>query len=140
MEYYVLESLCAMGEFSLAEQRMCERYSEMINEDYSTLWENWIKKDGTSNHAWSGGPLVIMSKHIAGIKPLSAGYKRVEINPQYDLHNSIYCKVPAVTGDITLEVKREGENISVFVEHPEGCEVVLNHPENAVVTVNGKLI
>ena len=109
MEYYVLESLCKIGEYSLAERRMCERYSEMIDEDYSTLWENWIKKDGTSNHAWSGGPLVIMSKHIAGIKPLSAGYEKAEIKPQNDLHKSISCTVPAVKGFIKFSYELKNE-------------------------------
>ncbi len=138
MEYYVLESLCKAGEFALAEQRMVERYSEMIDEDYSTLWENWIKKDGTSNHAWSGGGLVIMSKHIAGIKPLSAGYEKIEIKPQYALHKSISCTVPAIIGDIKLDVVTDSEKATVNLEYPENAQVILHIPENAVVTANGK--
>ncbi|MBR3817813.1 MAG: glycoside hydrolase [Clostridia bacterium] len=140
MEYYVLEALCRMGEYSLAEQRMCERYGEMITEDYSTLWENWIKKDGTSNHAWSGGPLVIMSKHIAGIKPLSAGYGKTEITPQYNLHKNISCTVPTVKGYIKFDYSSENENIKINLEYPEKTEVILSIPENAEVTVNGKLV
>ncbi len=140
MEYYVLESLCKAGEFALAEQRMCERYSEMIDEDYTTLWENWIKKDGTSNHAWSGGPLVIMSKHIAGIKPLSAGYEKIEIKPQYNLHKSISCTVPAIIGDIRLDIAADSEKTAINLEYPQNAEVVLHIPENAVVTANGKTV
>ena len=140
MEYYVLESLCKMGEYSLAEQRMCERYAEMIVEDYSTLWENWIKKDGTSNHAWTGGPLVIMSKHIAGIKPLTAGYEKTEIKPQYTLHNNISCTVPTVRGYINFDYKIENGKYVINLEYPENIEVVLYMPENAVVTVNRKTI
>ncbi len=140
MEYYVLESLCRMGEHSLAEQRMCERYAEMIDEDYSTLWENWIKKDGTSNHAWTGGPLVIMSKHIAGIKPLTAGYEKIEINPQYFLHNNISCTVPTVKGYVKLDYKKENGCSVISLDYPETIEAVLHLPENAVVTVNGKSV
>lgn len=140
MEYYVLEALCKMGRYSLAERRMCERYREMIDEDYSTLWENWIKKDGTSNHAWSGGPLVIMSKHIAGIKPLSAGYKEIEIKPQYNLHNRIDCTVLAVNGFIKFSYELKDENAIINLEYPEGCKVTMHIPDNAVVTVNGKII
>ncbi len=137
MEYYVLESLCKMGRYSLAEQRMCERYSEMIAEDYSTLWENWIKKDGTSNHAWSGGPLVIMSKHIAGIRPLSAGYEKIEISPQYALHKKINCTVPAVNGFIRFGYEMNNGKAKINLEYPESSEVTLYVPENADVTVNG---
>ena len=140
MEYYVLESLCKTGEFSLAQRRMCERYSEMIDEDYSTLWENWIKNDGTSNHAWSGGPLVIMSKYFAGIRPLAPGYAKIEIRPQYDLLENISCIVPAVNGDIRLSVTREDGKVNVSVDCNEKSEVTLYVPENASVTVNGKTI
>ena len=138
MEYYVLESLCRMGEFALAEKRMLERYKEMIEEDYSTLWENWIKKDGTSNHAWTGGPLVIMSKHIAGIKPLSAGYEKIEIKPQYGLHDNISCVVPTVKGYIKFNYSEE--NARINLEYPQDCQVVLHIPENAVVTANGNVV
>ena len=140
MEYYVLESLCATGEYSLAEKRACERYAEMIAEDYTTLWENWIKKDGTSNHAWSGGPLVIMSKHIAGIRPLKAGYEEIEIRPQYDLHKTISCTVPAIIGDIKLDYKSQDGKAIINVTYPENSNITLYIPENAVVTANGKTV
>ncbi len=138
MEYYVLESLCRMGEYSVAQKRMLERYKEMIDEDYSTLWENWIKKDGTSNHAWTGGPLVIMSKHIAGIKPLSAGYEKIEIKPQYNLHEKISCVVPALAGDIKLDIVTNNKKTDIKLEYPEKSEVILYLPENVTVTANGK--
>lgn len=140
MEYYVLESLCKTGEYSLAEQRMCERYGEMIKEDYSTLWENWIKEDGTSNHAWSGGPLVIMSKHVAGIKPISPGYEKAEVKPQYSLHKFINCTVPTVKGYIVFDFKTDENNTVINLEYPEGTEIILHLPENAVITANGKQI
>ena len=140
MEYYVLEALCKMGEYALAEKRISERYREMIDEDYSTLWENWIKADGTSNHAWSGGPLVILSRHIAGISPVLAGYESVEIKPQYALHNHIRCTVPTVRGLITFEYRKgDGENF-VSLDYPENTKVFLYPPENCRVTVRGKEI
>ncbi len=138
MEYYVLESLCRMGRYSLAEKRMCERYKEMIDEDYSTLWENWIKNDGTSNHAWTGGPLVILSKYISGIKPVQAGYTEFEIKPQYDLHRSIVCTVPTVNGLIKFKYESDDKRAVVDIEYPVTCKAKLYVPENAVVTVNGK--
>lgn len=140
MEYYVLEALCKMGEYSLAQQRMCERYREMIDEDYSTLWENWIKKDGTSNHAWTGGPLVIMSKHIAGIKPLTAGYGKIEIRPQYGLCESIFCTVPAVIGDIKLDYALVDGKYAINLDYPGNAQVVMYLPENASLTANGKVV
>ncbi len=78
MEYYVLEALCKMEEHKAAYNRIKERYEGMMSEDYSTLWEFWDSWRGTMNHAWSGGPLVIISKHFAGITPLVAGYEKVK--------------------------------------------------------------
>ena len=137
MEYYVLESLCRMGEYTLAQNRMCERYKEMIEEDYSTLWENWIKNDGTSNHAWTGGPLVIISKYFAGIKPITAGYGKFEIKPQYDMFENVSCTVPSVKGDIVLNISKNNKTV-IDITYPEDTEAVIYIPENAEVTVNGK--
>lgn len=137
MEYYVLESLCHIGEFTLAKTRMCERYREMIDEDYSTLWENWNKNWGTMNHAWTGGPLVIMSKYFAGIKPLSVGWEKIEVRPQYELQEKLSCVVPAVIGEIKLEYHTENGQVFVNLDCPEKAETLLYVPENAVVTVNG---
>ena len=101
---------------------------------------DWIKKDGTSNHAWTGGPLVIMSKHIAGIRPVNAGYEKVEINPQYELHNSISCTVPTIKGYINFDYRNENGKRIINLEYPENMETFLHIPENAVVTVNGKFV
>ncbi len=140
MEYYVLCSLCEMGEFSLAQQRMCERYKEMTDDYYSTLWEVWDKYSGSRNHAWSGGPLVIMSKYIAGIKPLSAGYESVEIKPQFNLCRKLLCNVPTVKGIIKLSFTASDNSTDINVKCPEDMEVKLHLPERAAVTLNGEKI
>ncbi len=140
MEYYVLEALCKMGEYSLAQQRMYERYEKMIKEDYSTLWELWRTFGGTKNHAWSGGPLVIMSKHIAGIKPLTAGYEKIEIKPQYSLQEELSCIVPTVKGYVKLSYTAKEGKTSVNIDAPEKAEVLLYVPENATVNFRGEEI
>ena len=137
MEYYVLEALCFMGEFSLAKKRMCERYKEMIYEDYSTLWENWNKNWGTMNHAWTGGPLVIMSKYFAGIKPLAAGWKKFEVRPEYGLQENISCTVPAAIGEIRFEYRTVNGKLHITLNCPSDSQAELYAPEDSVVTVNG---
>lgn len=139
MEYYVLEALCKMGEYEAAEDRIKDRYEDMVTEDYSTLWEFWNSWQGTMNHAWSGGPLVIMSKHFAGISPLEAGYERVKIDPQYTLSDSMTCTVPSVKGLIALSYEKVGEEYVINLTLPEGVDAVMSVPDNAVVTVNSQL-
>ena len=135
MEYYVLESLCKMGEYKSAYERIKDRYDDMVSADYSTLWENWDMYWGTKNHAWSGGPLVIMSKHFAGVTPLEAGYEKVKIDPQYDLNNTMTCTVPTVKGLITLDYEKTAENYVVNLTVPEGMKAVLYAPTGADVNV-----
>ena len=139
MEYYVLEALCKMGEYEAAKDRIKDRYNDMMCEDYSTLWEFWEAWRGTKNHAWSGGPLVIMSKHFAGITPLEAGYEKVEIKPQYNLSDIMNCTVPSVKGLITLNYEKNDGDYIIDLTLPQGMKAVLYVPENAVVNINSAL-
>ena len=138
MEYYVLEALCKMGEYEFAEGRIKDRYNDMMCEDYSTLWEFWESWRGTMNHAWSGGPLVIMSKHFAGITPVEAGYEKVKIDPQYTLSDSMNCTVPSVKGLITLDYKKTSENYTINLTLPKNTKAVLYVPIGAVVNINSE--
>ena len=63
MEYYVLKALCEMGMYQQAFDRMMDRYASMIDNDNTTLWEDFNIL-GTRNHAWSGGPLTILLEYL----------------------------------------------------------------------------
>lgn len=103
MEKYVLDALCEMGYIDDALLRIKRRYKEMVEEDYSTLWEYW-SKDGTMNHAWSGGPLITMAKYIAGIRPTAVGYEDYAVVPHLGQLKYVKCCVPTAKGKITVEV------------------------------------
>ena len=138
MEYYVLEALCKMGEYEAAYDRIKDRYNDMMCEDYSTLWEFWDAWRGTKNHAWSGGPLVIMSKHFAGITPLNSGYEKVKIEPQYALSDIMSCTVPSVKGLITLDYKNTDGDYIINLTLPQDMNAVLYVPTDATVNINSK--
>lgn len=139
MEYYVLEALCKMGEYEAAYDRIKDRYEGMVNADYSTLWEFWDAWSGTKNHAWSGGPLVIMSKYFAGITPLEAGYEKVKIDPQYTLSNNLNCTVPSVKGLIILDYQKTNEIYTINLTLPQDMKAVLYVPTDAVVNINSQV-
>lgn len=126
MEKYVLDALCEMGYVEEAAQRMKKRYREMVDYDYSTLWEYW-DRGGTLNHAWSGGPLITMSKYIAGIRPLDTAYKVFEIKPRMGDLNFIKCTVPSIKGDIVLDIRKTDRhvNMSVIIPAHTQAEVYL---------------
>ncbi len=139
MEYYVLEALCKMGEYEAARDRIKDRYEGMVNENYSTLWEFWDSWQGTKNHAWSGGPLVIMSKYFAGITPIEAGYEKVKIDPQYNLSHNMSCTVPSVKGLIALNYEKTAEDYIINLVIPQGVKAVLYVPAGAVVNINSDI-
>ncbi len=139
MEYYVLEAICKMGDYEAARDRIKDRYKDMMSEDYSTLWEFWDSWRGTRNHAWSGGPLVIMSKHFAGITPLGAGYEKVRINPQYTLSDSLNCTVPGIKGLITLNYEKILGGYDINLTIPQGVKIQLYVPTDSVVKINSEI-
>ena len=64
MEYYVLEALCHMGYLEDAYCRMMQRYQPLIENENTTLWEDFHFL-GSRNHAWSGGPLAIICRYFS---------------------------------------------------------------------------
>lgn len=125
MERHVEEALCIMGAFDTATSRTERRYATMLASEYDTLWERFDifedYSDGSPNHGWAGGPLVMLSKYYAGVRPTSAGYATYEITPS-DALDSFTCTVPTPKGEITVsfESKDGGKTIVVSAVEGEG--------------------
>ncbi|MCR5186773.1 MAG: alpha-L-rhamnosidase N-terminal domain-containing protein [Clostridia bacterium] len=143
MEWFVLEALCKMGKIEQAQNRIKNRYKDMVtSQDYSTtLWEYWEKGYGSKNHAWSGSPLVIMSKYFAGIQPLSAGYENAYIKPDFGGLNQIDCTVNTLHGKINLSAKKNENELTIDVEIPVKTLVAVEKmTDNYNITINNKKI
>ena len=63
MEGYILEALCLMGFKEDAYKRMMSRYYNLIENQNTTLWEDFFIL-GTKNHAWTGAPITIIHKYF----------------------------------------------------------------------------
>lgn len=72
MEAFVLLAMCEMGGGKAAMARMMDRYGDLIDNENTTLWEDFHIL-GTHNHAWSGGPATCLMRCAAGIVPEGAG-------------------------------------------------------------------
>ncbi|WP_185154124.1 alpha-L-rhamnosidase C-terminal domain-containing protein [Fulvivirga sp. M361] len=145
MEKYVLEALFQMGYEAYALERMKERFSKMVNHtETSTLWEGWgIGAEGygggTTNHAWSGGGLTLLSQYVAGISPVKPGYEVFRINPQLTEFNTIKAKVPSIKGIIVLEVNRKGDTYNLTTQVPEETKALICIPlKYQTITINGE--
>lgn len=72
MEAFVLLALFEMGAGEAALARMRRRYRPLVENENSTLWEDFSVL-GTRNHAWSGGPATALMRGAAGLLPAGRG-------------------------------------------------------------------
>ena len=127
-EKYILEALFEMQQPEHALQRMKERYRKMIDHpDYTTLWEGWgIGAEGygggTYNHGWSGGPLTLLSKYVAGVAPSAPGYRKFRVVPQPGGLTQVQATVPSLLGPFTVSYTIEDGHMDLHLTIPEGTE------------------
>lgn len=146
MEKYVLEALCLMNQPADAIERAKQRYADQLASELTTLWEGWGigakgYGGGTYNHAWSGGPLTMMSQYIAGVEPLDHGYAKFAVQPQMGPLKKIDAVVPTPKGNIKLDLKRDTANfrLALFVPVETTARVCIPKDGRAIreVRVNG---
>lgn len=134
MEKYVLESLFQMGEAEFALERMKERYTCMLDyADYTTLFEGWGVGDtgfggGTINHAWSGGPLTMLSQKLCGIEPTSPGFKTFTVKPQLGNLTKASASLETIYGKIEVKIARKKSQMAMRIRVPEGTTAVVIYP------------
>ena len=132
-EKYVAEALIDLGRAGDALQRLRERYAEMIESDITTLWEGWELNSatyggGTYNHAWSGGPLTLLSSRIVGVEPTSPGYATFRVAPQLGDLAHARAVVPSIRGEVVADVRRSDAAFTLEVTVPPGTEAELAVP------------
>ncbi len=128
MEKYVLEALFELDAPDVALRRMRQRFGPIIEDDCSTLWEHWDADFGSLNHGWSGGPLTLLSAHVAGITPLEAAFARFAVRPQTGDLNRVSCRVPTKFGFIETRWERD-QNSAIFeITLPSGSVAQVELP------------
>lgn len=134
MEKYVGEALFRMGHGEEALARTRQRFGKMVaDENHSTLWEGWgIGCDGfgggTTNHAWSGGTLTLLSQYVCGVRPLEPGYEVAEIAPMPSGLSYATAVVPMVKGRLMAGFSDSETEFVLNVELPEGVKAVVRLP------------
>ena len=109
MDKYVLEALYLMGYPDEAMARIKDRYAPMVNDpDHSTLWEFFAGPEqdaaGTFNHAWTGGPLTMMSRYAAGIQQVEPSFTEFAVRPQLGTLKQVSADVHSVNGEIAVSI------------------------------------
>ena len=135
-EKYVGEALIRMGHTDDALARTKERYAAMLASPLTTLWEGWGLGaegfgGGTYNHAWSGGPLTLLSSLVVGVEPLEPGYASFRVAPRLGSLARVRAVVPSVRGRIVAEVRQPdgpGGPLDLDVTVPEGTRALVVLP------------
>ncbi|MGL4511799.1 MAG: alpha-L-rhamnosidase C-terminal domain-containing protein [Lacipirellulaceae bacterium] len=150
MEKYVLEALLQLDEPDLAFDRMTQRYAPMLEDDVTTLWELFdpITLEGfgdlgrgTYNHAWSGGPLTILSQYVAGVTPTSPAFATFGVAPNLGRLTRVDAVVPTLAGLIRVSARKgEAGSLSVTIDVPGGtvATVSMPAPEGVAVTIDDR--
>lgn len=144
MEKYVMESLFKMGQGTYALERVEKRFAPMVNdENYTTLFEDWRvggSGGGSTNHAWSGGTLTVISQYLCGVSPLEPGYKLFRIAPDPASFKTASISIPSVAGTIKSEFEKNQDSFVLKVTVPSKTRAVVCLPQSAGgnVLINGK--
>ena len=142
MEKYVLEALFLMNEANFALERMKNRYEKMMSYTaYTTLFEGWgIGPEGfgggTINHAWSGGPLTMLSQKVCGIEPTSPGFRTFRIAPQLGTLKEASATIASVNGTIQVSISVKGRKMTVKASVPEGVTAEIIFPKGKPVIIS----
>lgn len=148
MEKYVLESLFSNGFINEALERMKSRYTNMVNSNLTTLWEDWViggSGGGSINHGWAGSPLNLLSEYVGGVTPYEPGWKTILVKPQLGRLHWVDCTVPVEGKTITVKAKQTESEWSVSIDNATGKDCVLAIPvsrmgDGRLLYVNGELV
>lgn len=134
MDKYALEALYLMGYPDDAIARMKDRYAPMVNSpDHSTLWEFFAGPEqdaaGTFNHAWTGGPLTMMSRYAAGIQPIEPGFAEFAVKPELGSLKTVESQVHSAHGTIGVEIDARDPHVyNLSVSAPAGTVADVHLP------------
>ena len=127
IEKYILESLFLMNDPAAALSRMQSRYKEMVESETSTLWELFTR-DGTLNHAWTGGPLTLMAQYVAGVSTTSPGYATYQVKPQLGGVTRVVTGFDSVRGRVELKIARQSDRFLLNLQSPAGTKATVCIP------------
>jgi hypothetical protein len=133
-----------MGQAEFGLERLKTRFTPMIEHpEITTLWEGWgIGRHGygggSTNHAWSGGGLTILSQYVAGVYPLEPAFKSFSVNPNLAGLKQVSVKIPSVQGLIKVDIEKSAQSMTYQILVPGGSKAVVRIPEGfRKISING---
>lgn len=121
-QHYLFDALEMTGLFATHARRQLDLWRGMLAENPHGLHEMWTQGDWS--HAWSGTPLVQLSRRVLGVEALEPGWRRVRLKPcPLDIAWARGV-VPTPQGEVRIEWERREDTVQVQVQAPDGIEII----------------
>lgn len=138
-EMYIEEALFQQNP-GAAITRMKNRFTPMINSWSSTLWEDFTESNSnagysSNNHAWSAGPLYVMSAYLLGIRPTQPAYTEFIFAPQPGGVTQFSGVIPSVKGNITASFSLGSNTFTQSLVSPSGTTAIVSVPKDVFPTL-----
>jgi alpha-L-rhamnosidase len=85
-----------------------------------TTWAETPEPTRSDSHAWSAHPNFDLLTIVAGIRPMTPGFKTVTIEPHLGALNHLASAMPCPQGEIQVEYTREQDGIKAQINLPAG--------------------
>ena len=85
-----------------------------------TTWAESPEPTRSDSHAWSAHPNFDLLRIVAGIKPASAGFTTIAIEPHLGALNELNAKMPIPQGIVETEYRRTENGVRADINLPEG--------------------
>lgn len=129
-EMYVEQALLQL-DAKAALKRMKERYAGMIDSWSSTLWEEFPASN-SNNHAWSAGPLYLLSAYVLGVRPVLPAYEEFVFLPQPGGLTDLSGVIPTVKGNISASFQQNSTGLTQTITSPQGTAGIVGIPRSAL--------
>jgi alpha-L-rhamnosidase len=84
-----------------------------------TTWAESPEPTRSDSHAWSAHPNFDLLRIVAGIRPMSAGFEKVTIEPHLVALKEVHAGMPIPLGMVEVEYTRRAEGVQARVKLPE---------------------
>jgi len=103
-----------------------------------TTWAESPEPTRSDSHAWSAHPNFDLLRIVAGIRPKSAGFEEVVIEPHLGELKEVKAGMPIPRGTVEVEYKRTAVGVEARVKLPAGVNGELRWKGKAIVLSEGE--
>lgn len=148
---YFLEALFQSGDADTALDLMTTNgprgWLNMINMGSTLTTEAWNFADKPNmdwNHPWGAAPGNLITRYVLGVRPLTAGYGQILIQPELGKRLSyVNGTVPTIRGPVSIQATNSPGLFHLSVNIPGNVTATVMLPTldaNSVATVDGKTV